>query len=143
MAVAADARIRRLPSSIARDERLDHTGPELVAKIDREVREAHRVRQGTGLSNRGRRAAAALGVVLGVGPQLQRDRHRLPSVAGQERGDGAVDSTAHRDQRAPGRWPLQLAPLPHGTPQRSCERIGGQLGRVTLCDAETAELGGD
>ncbi len=76
MAVAADARVRGLPLRVAVDERLDDPGAELVTQVDREVRELHRVGERAGLRDRGRRAAAAFGVVLTVGPQLQRDRGR-------------------------------------------------------------------
>ena len=77
VAVAAHARVGGLSGGERGDERLDHAGAELVAQIDREVRKAHRVRERARLRDRGGRAAAALGVVLPVGPQLERDRDGL------------------------------------------------------------------
>ena len=65
VAVAPDARVRGLTGGERRDERLDHAGAELVAQIDREVRETHRVRERPRLRDRRGRTAAALGVVLG------------------------------------------------------------------------------
>ena len=53
VAVAADARVRRLPGGEAGDERLDHAGPELRAQIDREVGQSHRVRERPRLRDRG------------------------------------------------------------------------------------------
>ena len=53
VAVAADARVRRLPGREAGDERLDHAGPELRAQIDREVGQPHRVRERPRLRDRG------------------------------------------------------------------------------------------
>ena len=81
MAVAAHARIRGLARRKSRDERLDYPGPKLVPQVDREVRQTHRVGELASLGNRRSRAAAALGVVLRVRPQLQRDRRRLAVCA--------------------------------------------------------------
>ena len=99
VAVAADARVRRLARGVPGDERLDHAGAELVAQVDREVREAERVRERARLRDRRGRAAAALCVVLAVGPQLERDRDGLALRVRQKRGDRAVDAAAHRDER--------------------------------------------
>ncbi len=100
VAVAADARVRGLTGGERRDERLDHAGAELVAQIDREVREPHRVRERPRLGDRRRRAAAALRVVLGIGPEVERHRHGLAVPRAQERRHRAVDSATHRDERA-------------------------------------------
>ncbi len=82
----------------------------------------------------------ALAVVLGVGPQLERDADGLGAVAGDEQGgDGAVDAAAHRDERARGgrREPRLLA---RGPAERAVQRVGGELGGVALGGAEPAEL---
>ncbi len=143
VAVAADARIGSLAVRVAGDERFDDAGPELVAQVDREVREAHRMRQRPRLGDGRRRAAAALRVVLGVRPQLERDRDRIALGGDQVGGDGAVDAAAHRDQRpAAGRLSEIPASADRG-PERARQRVGRQLGRVQLAWAEAAELSGD
>ena len=77
VAVAAHARVRRLARRVAGQERLDDAGAELRAQVEREVRQAHPVRDRAREPDRVRRAARRLGVVLRVGPQLERDRDRL------------------------------------------------------------------
>ena len=146
MAVAADARVRGLPGHEAGDERLDHAGPELRAQIDREVGQPHRVRQTPRLRDRGGRAAAPIGVVLGVRPELERDRRRLALARAQERRDRAVDAAAHGDKRASTRLRARrgsASSVADGGTERPRESVGGQLGRVQLARAETPELGRD
>jgi hypothetical protein len=70
-----------------------------VAQVDGEVRDPHLVSQRSRLGHRRGRAAAALGVVLGVGPQLQGHRDGLTLARAEVRGHGAVDAAAHGDQR--------------------------------------------
>ena len=95
-AVAAPARVRRLAARVPLDERLDDGAAELLAQIERHVREPERV---TGLPGRDhglRRAAGALGVgPLRIEPEPERDSDRLR--AGAKERDGAVDAAAHRD----------------------------------------------
>ena len=64
--VAANTGVGRLAGGVACDERLDHFRPELLAQVDREMRETERVCERSGLGDRRRRAAAALSVVLGI-----------------------------------------------------------------------------
>ena len=49
--VTADARIGGLPRAVAGDERLDHAGAELIAQIDREMGNPHRVSERAGLGD--------------------------------------------------------------------------------------------
>ena len=107
VAVAAHARVGGLSGGERGDERLDHAGAELVAEIDREVWKAHRVRQRPRLRDRGGRAAAALGVVLVIGPQLERDRDGLAIARALKRRHRAIDAAAHRDERAAGVGPTR------------------------------------
>ena len=52
---------------------VDDAGAELGAQVDREVRQAVAVGERAGAADGLGRAAAALAVVLGVGPELERD----------------------------------------------------------------------
>jgi hypothetical protein len=102
--VAAHAGVRREAGGVAADEAVDDLGAETVAQVEGHVRDAHPVGKRAGAGDRLRRAAGALAVGGRVGPELQRDREHL--VAGVQRelcGGGAVDSSAHRDERAA--WP--------------------------------------
>jgi len=78
MPVAADARVGRLPRPVAGQERVDHARAELLAQVERQVRQPHPVRQSAREPDGIRRAARRRGVVLRIGPQLQRDRHDVP-----------------------------------------------------------------
>ena len=100
VAVAADARVRRHAVRVARQERVDHAGPERLAQVEREVRHAHPVRDRARHAHGVRGAAGGLGVVLGVRPQLERDR------------DGALP----REQRR----------RPRSRPRRSSRRACGR-----------------
>ena len=69
-----------------------------------------------------------------------------PSRAHSQRRDRAVHAAAHRDQRAGSRrlgCVGHEGAFAHGGAERPRERVGGQLGRVQLARAETAELVGD
>ena len=59
------------------------------------------------------------------------------------RGDRAVDAAAHRDQGAAGGGRLECRALPDRRPERARKRVGGELGRVELARAQSAELGSD
>ena len=60
------------PSRVLGQVRVDDAGAERVAQVEREVRQAHAVGEHPRVPHRAGRAAAALGVVLGVAPQLER-----------------------------------------------------------------------
>ena len=64
------------PAACSAQPRLDDPGPELVAQVQREVREAELVGERARAAHRGGRAARALAVVVGVRPQLERHRRR-------------------------------------------------------------------
>ena len=111
VAVAADARVRRLPRRVAGQERVDDAGPERLAQVERQVRQPHPVRERAGDPHGVGRAARRLGVVLRVRPQLERHRHRLARVRGP----------AARPPRCPRRrsWPPACA---RGTSPRAPAR---------------------
>ena len=88
------------PRPVGGDERLDDTGAEAVAKVEREMREPKRVRERARLRDGRGRAATALRVVLLVCPQLERDCDRLPVAGAEQRCNRAVDPTGHRDEGA-------------------------------------------
>ena len=118
--------------------RLDHAGAELVAQVEREVRQAHAVRERARAADRVGRAARALAVVLGVAPQLE--RHRDDLAVGAQRGDGRVDAAAHGHERALGHR-VERRAVARRRAQRAGERVGGEVGGVQLADAQPAELG--
>jgi hypothetical protein len=91
--VAAHARIGRFTRRVAGDERVHDPRAELGPKVDCEVGHPQGVRESSRLGHGGRRAAAALGVVLLIAPQLERHRDGFPGSAGQQRRDCAVDAT--------------------------------------------------
>ena len=136
MAVAADARVRRLPRRVAGQERVDDARPELRPQIQREVRQPHPVRDRAREPHRVGRAAGRRGVVLDVAPELQRDR------------DGVLARPAAPRPRSPRRRSSRRACAPtSGTDadarsgaQRAVQRVGGQIGRVQLAGREPAEL---
>ncbi len=98
------------------------------------------MRQLARAADRLRRAAAQIAVVVRIRPQLERHADRLGSaLRGEHRCDGAVDSAAHRDERALG-TPGERGALAHGTSQSAMQRISRQLGCVALGGAEPAQL---
>jgi len=102
-AVAAHARVRRLASSVAPDERRYDRAAELLTEIEREVREAKTMARITGRGDGGGRAAHPLGVgAAGVRPEAERDADGLEAfVAGTEECNCTVDPAAHRDGNTP------------------------------------------
>ena len=143
MAVAAHAGVGRQPGGVLVEPRRHDARAELVAQVEREVRQAHAVRERARDAHGVRRAARRLGVVLRVGPQLERDRDDVAARAGaQQRRDGGVHPAAHGDERAP-RVARQRRVGAGGGAERAVQRVGGQLGGVQLARREPAELGGD
>ena len=61
-AVAADARVRRLPTLVPPNKRVDDCAPKLLAQVERHMRHPERVAGRTGSQHRIRRTACALGV---------------------------------------------------------------------------------
>ena len=142
VAVAAHAGVRRVPRRVLGDPRLDHAGPERGPLVEREVRQAHPVRERAGVADGARRAARGARVVLGVGPQLERHRDgRAPGAGAQQRGDRRVDAAAHRDEGA-GRVGFEPCAARRRA-ERAVQRVGGEVGRVQLARREAAELTGD
>src|SRR6516225_6842824 len=97
------------------------------------MRERARLRYGGG------RAAAPLGVVLDVRPELERDRHGLAVTSAQKSRHRAIDAAAHGDERSPGRGERRA--LARGGTERPRQRVGRKLRGVELAGAESAELG--
>jgi hypothetical protein len=125
------------------EPRRHDAGAELLAQVEREVRQAHAVRERAGDAHRVRGAARRLGVVRLVGPQLERDGDRLAAPARAQQGsDGGVDAAAHGDQRAR-RIARQCRVGARGEAERAVERVGRELGGVQLARRQPAQLGGD
>ncbi len=83
VAVTADAGVWGVTCLVGGDERLDHAAAELLTEVQREVWKADLVGERAGLGDRARGAAALLRVILGVGPELEGHRDRLPLLAGR------------------------------------------------------------
>ena len=96
-AVAADARVRRLPARIPGDEGRDDGAPELLAKVERDVGEPEPVARLTCGDHRLRRAARPFGGGPGgIDPQPERHADRIEAlVSCADECDGAVDPAAH------------------------------------------------
>ena len=140
VAVAADARVRGHAGGVAGQERVHHPGAELLAQVEREVRQAHPVRDRAREADGVGRAARRLGVVGRVGPQLE--RHGGRPLARPERGDGGVAAAAHGDERTSG-IRRQRGARPGGGAERAVQRVGRQVRGVELARRQAAELGGD
>ena len=120
-AVAADARVRRLAGRVAADERADDRAAELLAQVERDVRQPERVAGRARREHGFGRAAGALAVgPFGVEPEPERHADRVRP--GLEQGDGAVDAAAHRD-----RDPPRVRRSAEDRPERVRERVHGQL----------------
>ena len=143
VAVAAHARVGRQPGGVIGQPRLDDAGAELVAQVEGEVRKAHAVGEGARAAHRAGRAARALGVVVGVAPELE--RHGRGGRPAAQRGDRRVDAAAHGHERALriDRRRVGGLGIRHRAPERARERVGGELGRVELSGAQAAEGVGD
>ncbi len=119
-AVAARARVRRLPARIAAHERGDDGAAEFLPQIQRHVRDAEPV---TRLARRNHalgRAAGALGVgAVRVEPEPQRHADGVRQRA--QEGHRAVDAAAHCHGHASGR---RLGP--EDRPESVRERVHGQ-----------------
>ena len=87
------------PARVAADERLDDGAPELLAQVERDVRQPALVAEPPRGEHRRGRAARALGLGrLRVDPEAERHAERLRPGAQQRH--GAVDAAAHRDRDA-------------------------------------------
>jgi hypothetical protein len=118
--VAADAGIRCLTARVAVHEGLHDGVAELLAQVERHVRQTQPVAGLAGRDDGGRRAARALGVgSLRIEPQAERDPDRLRACP--EERDGAVDAAAHRD-----RHPLGVGRRAEDAAQRRRERVHGE-----------------
>src|SRR3954449_1911801 len=135
--VAADARVRRAARLVFGDEVVDDRAAKLVAKVERDVGNPHRMSQGTSTGDGLRRAARLGAVARRIRPQLERDGKHV--VAGVERKlgrNGRVNATRHRDKSAPsGIFAAYMAVkmtfgVLCGGSERSVERVGGQGNRV-------------
>src|SRR5712692_11521777 len=92
-AVAGDARIWRVATGVAAHERADNGAAELVAQVERDVRQTKEVAGLPRVNHRARGAAGALAVrPVGIDPQPQ--RHAESVRAGPQKGNGAVHPAA-------------------------------------------------
>ena len=100
-AVAADTGVRRRAPRVGACERLDDRAAELLAQVERHVRQPSLVTGAPRRDHRGRRAARPLVVRRGrVDPEPERHADRVH--ARREKCDGAVDAAAHRHNRPGG-----------------------------------------
>ena len=142
-AVAAHARVGRQAGRVVGHPGVDDARPEGVAHVERQVREAHAVRQRAGRADGRRRAARPLAVGLRVAPQLDGHGRDLAAVLrAQERRDGAVDAAAQRHEGA-ARHGRDGSRAGDGRPQGPGQGVGGEVGGVELARAQAAEGGGD
>ncbi len=118
--VAADARVRRLARRIVTRERLDDGRAELLAEVERDVRDPEAMARLASRDHRRGRAADALARrSVRVDPEAQ--RHADRALAGREQRDRAVHAAAHRDG-----GPRRVGRRAHRGPDRVRERIGGE-----------------
>ena len=136
VAVAGHARVGGLPRRVAGQERVHDARPELRPQVQREVREAHAVRDHPREPDRVGAAAGRGGVVLLVAPELE--RHRDGVLAQQMRGHGGVHAAAHRHQHAPVVH-RHVGATGRGA-ERAMERVGGQIGGVQLSGRQPAQF---
>jgi hypothetical protein len=145
VAVAAHAGVRRQALGVIGQPRLHDARAELVAQVQREVRQAHPVGHRPRRAHRAGRAAGLLAVVLGVAPELEGHARDLGAGAGeQQRGDRRVHPARRRDEdplAAAGRRDRGV--VRGGLAERAVQRVGGELGGVQLARAQPAELVGD
>ena len=119
-AVARNARVRRLAARVAPHERVDNCSAELLAQIERDVRDAEGVARFPGRDHGLGRAAGALGIrPVGVEPEPQGHADRIGQRLQQC--DGTVDAAAHRD-----RDPAGGGRCSKGRPDRIREGIDGK-----------------
>ena len=122
------AGVGRAALGVTLEELVDHGLAEALAEVEREVRNAHPVRERAGAGHRLRRAAALLAVGGGIRPQLERHGHHvLAGVEGQLA--AAALSTpplmATSVRRAFAREPSRA--VARGHPERSVKRVGREL----------------
>jgi hypothetical protein len=145
VAVAAHAGVRRQALGVIGQPRLHDARAELVAQVQREVRQAHPVGHRPRRAHRAGRAAGLLAVVLGVAPELEGHARDLGAGAGeQQRGDRRVHPARRGDEdplAAAGRRDRGV--VRGGLAERAVQRVGGELGGVQLARAQPAERGGD
>ena len=102
---------------------------ELLAQVERDVREPALVTRSPRRCDRGRRAARALGVGRSrVVPEPERHPDRVRPGADER--DGAVDAAAHRDGDAPGTRCRRKRRAKGGRECLDRERIAADCGRL-------------
>ena len=120
-AVAARARIRRLPACIGVDERLHDRGAKRLASVERHVRETQAVtRLPRGNHGLGRAARPLRSRRVGIDPEPKRDPDRRGT--GSQQSHGAVDAPAHRDGD-----PLGISASCENRPERVRECVHDEL----------------
>src|SRR3954451_19516778 len=148
--VAADARVRRAARLVLGDEVVDDRAPELVAEVERDVGNPHRVSQGTSTGDGLRRAARLRAIARRIRPQLERDgKHVVTGVEGKLGRNRRVNATRHGDQSAPSgicaaymAVKMTFGGLCGGS-ERSVERVGGQGDGVLRGGRQSSELAVD
>ena len=121
------------PAACSDSQGCDDPGAELVAQVEREVREAEVVGDAPGAAHGGRAAARALAVVAGLGPQLE--RHGDDLGAGPRALSSAATALSTPPDIATSVRPgsrRDLAVGAHGAAERAVQRVGGEVGGVQL-----------
>ena len=118
--VASDARVRRLAASVAADEGGHDRAPELVAKIERHVRQAQAVTRLARCEHGAGGAARALAVGPSrIDPQAQRHTYGVRARAQQR--NRAVYAAAHGDSDS-----VLIRSRAKDRRDRVCERVDGK-----------------
>ena len=120
-AVAVDARVRRLPTLVTPDKRVDDRAPKLLAQVERHVRHPERMAGRTGSQHRIGRTACA----LGIGPiRIEPEPKRHTDRVGQrlEQRNRTVHAPTHRNRN-----PTFKPRSPKNRPDRIGQRISSKL----------------
>ncbi len=119
-AVAAHARVRRRAGSVAREPGSTTPARNSARRSIERCGMAEAVCQRARAAHRLRRAAAELAVALADRTTARASPRPLAAAPRQQRGDGAVDAAAHRDERAARRAARALAPARTAAPSARC-----------------------
>ena len=120
-AVAVDARVRRLPTLVTPDKRVDDRAPKLLAQVERHVRHPERMASRTGSQHRIGRTACALGIrPIRIEPEPKRHTDRVGQRLEQR--NRTVHAPTHRNRN-----PTFKPRSPKNRPDRIGQRISSKL----------------
>ena len=143
-AVAAHARVRRQAGGVVGHPRVDDARAELVAQVERQVRQAHAVRERAGRAD-GADAEQHERSPSFSGRATARASRRRPRRRPARRAAPRPRCRRRRtSRRACGRRAARAAPTrATAAPSAPAQRVGGEVGGVELARAQAAERGGD